>query len=84
MITLSRLFARLTPRGRREARAQRWDAIADRAAARHNLYSLATSSSGLMAVPLHTEQHFRQRLQETKLAERNARERAAAIRRGER
>lgn len=84
MTTLSRLFARLTTRGRREAKARRWDQMADRAAAQKTLYAQAIAAGALMGVPSNTDSHFRQRFEQTKAAEKVARDRAAAIRRGER
>lgn len=84
MITLSRLFSRFTARGRREKKAQRWDRIADRAGAQRKLYAQAVATGTLTGAPPYACKHFRDRLKESVQAEQNARQRAAAIRRGER
>lgn len=84
MLTLSSLFARLTRRGRREAKARRWDQLADRAAAQKKLYAQAIAASSIMGVKRMTDEHFRLRFKQTSEVEKTARERAAAIRRGDR
>ena len=84
MLILSSLFARLTRRGRREAKARRWDQLADRAAAQKKLYAGFIAASSIMGVKRVADEHFRLRFKEASGAEKTARERAAAIRRGER
>lgn len=84
MLTLSRVFARFTPAGRREARARKWDQIADRAAQRKKLYGLVVAVSTLTAVPVGKVTEARTWQLEAAKDELKARNIATQIRRGER
>lgn len=83
MLTLFRLFSRLSRRGRREERARKWDAAADRMARRANVYGQVVESSARMGVSTLSTDHFRTRLEECRLAEDAARKMATKIRSGE-
>jgi hypothetical protein len=82
VLTLSSLFARLTRNGRREARARKWDAIADRQAARRRVFAAAIAACTLTG---ESKPRMRELYNEAKAAEKAetyARIKAATIRKG--
>lgn len=84
MVALFHLISRLTPKGRREARARALDQSADQSAALKVYYGQMVGSATLMGCGPHVTDKIRASFNEAWTAETTARKQAAAIRKGER